>query len=405
MKCYERFLKYVSFETTSDESSSTVPSTATQLVLAKEIAKDMEAIGIKDVYVSEYGYVYGTIPANTNKQVPTVGFIAHMDTSPDISGKNVKAKIFENYDGKDIILNEELNIVMKVSEFPFLKKKKGCSLITTDGTTLLGADDKAGISEILTMADKLIHSDIEHGIIKIGFTPDEEIGSGADHFDVQAFNADFAYTVDGDEVNNVEYENFNAASCVVTLNGVNIHPGSAKGKMLNSINLGYEFDNYLPKKARPQYTELYQGFVHLNNIEGNVEKTKLHYIIRNHDFELFNLQKNEFYTIQERMNKKYGNKTVEVDMKDSYYNMADQLKDKMEIVEIAKRAVSKVGLAPYSKPIRGGTDGARLTFMGLPCPNIGTGGHNFHGRFECITIEDMDKCSQVLLEIVKEVAM
>lgn len=404
MKCYERFLKYVSFESTSNEDSLTCPSTPTQLILAEEIAKDMKEIGIKNVEISSDGYIYGEIPANTDKEIDVIGFIAHMDTSPDMSGKNINYQILYNYDGNDIILNKDKNIIMKTSDFGFLKSKVGKSLICTDGTTLLGADDKAGISEILTMAQYIINSDLEHGTIKIAFTPDEEIGRGADKFDVDKFGAKYAYTVDGGDPKDVEYENFNAASAIVTLNGVNIHPGSAKDKMLNSINLAYEFDHLLPQQSRPQHTEMYEGFVHLNNIEGNVEKTTLYYIIRDHDKNKFNNLKNTYYDIQKSMNEKYGENTVEVLIKDSYYNMADELKDKMEIIDIAKRAIKKVGLEPSSSPIRGGTDGARLTFMGLPCPNLGTGGYNYHGRYECITIEDMDICTNILIEIVKEVA-
>lgn len=404
MKCYERFLKYVGFETTSDEDSLTCPSTTNQLVFAKQIVEDMKAIGISNVILSEDGYIYGEIPANTNRKIDTIGFISHMDTSPDMSGKNIKYQIIKNYNGKDVILNKEKNIVMKTSDFDFLNKLKGKSLICTDGTTLLGADDKAGIAEILTMADILIHSNIEHGTIKIAFTPDEEIGRGADKFDVELFNANYAFTVDGGEPEYIEYENFNAASAVVQINGINIHPGSAKNKMLNSINLAFEFDNSLPKFKRPQYTEGYEGFVHLNDINGTVEKTTLFYIIREHDFNKFTELKNLFTEIEKQMNDKYGINTVEVKLNDNYYNMASQFIDKTEIIETAKRAIKNVGLTPSSCPIRGGTDGARLTFMGLPCPNLGTGGYNYHGRYECVTIEDMDICTNILLEIIKDVA-
>lgn len=403
MKCYERFLNYVSYETTSDPQSNSVPSTPKQLVLAKALVEEMIALGIQNVVMTDKGYVYGEIPSNTDKKIDTIGFIAHMDTSPDISAANIKPRIIENYNGKDVVLNQEAGIIMKIKDFPFLSKKKGESLIVTDGTTLLGADDKAGISEIITMAEQLINSDIPHGTIKIGFTPDEEIGRGADHFDINYFGADYAFTVDGGDVEDVEFENFNAASAVVTLKGVNIHPGSAKNKMINSINFGFEFDSMLPKDARPQFTEGYEGFNHLNDIKGTVEETKLYYIIRNHDRQQFEKQKEDFYKIAETMNKKYGD-FVSVEINDSYYNMVECLKDKMEIVEIAKRAIAKTGLKPSSSPIRGGTDGARLTFEGLPCPNLGTGGYNFHGRYECITIEDMDRIVNILLEIVKDVA-
>lgn len=404
MKCYERFLKYVGFETTSDEDSLTCPSTSNQLILAKEIVKDMKEIGISNVILSNDGYIYGEIPANTDRKIDTIGFIAHMDTSPDMSGKNIKYQIINNYDGKDVILNKDKNIVMKVSDFEFLNNLKGKSLICTDGTTLLGADDKAGIAEILTMADILLHSDIEHGTVKIAFTPDEEIGRGADKFNVQLFNADYAFTVDGGEPEYIEYENFNAASAVVTVNGINIHPGSAKNKMVNSINLAFEFDNLLPQLSRPQHTEGYEGFVHLNDMNGTVEKTTLFYIIREHDFGKFTELKYLFKKFEKQMNEKYGENTIEIELTDSYYNMASQFNDKMEIIETAKRAIKNVGLTPSSCPIRGGTDGARLTFMGLPCPNLGTGGYNYHGRYECVTIEDMNTCTDILLEIIKDVA-
>ena len=323
-----------------------------------------------------------------------------MDTSCDCSGKDINPIIHENYNGNDINLSE--NVTMKVSDFPFLKEMIGKTLITTDGTTLLGADDKAGVSEILTMVELLNDNNIPHGKIKIAFTPDEEIGEGADFFDVEDFGCDYAYTVDGGRIDAVEYENFNAASCVVHIKGTNIHPGDAKNKMVNSINIAYEFDNYLPSKARPQYTEGYEGFIHLNNISGNVEETIMHYIIRNHDKNLFEKQKIDFLNACNHFNHKYGEKTIELELTDSYYNMASILRNKMDIVNKAMQAIAKQGIKPITLPIRGGTDGARLTFMGLPCPNLGTGGYNFHGRYECITIEDMNTMVNILVQIVKD---
>lgn len=340
------------------------------------------------------------MPSNIKNSKLQIGFISHIDTSYDCSGKKIKPKIIENYDGNDIVLNE--NVIMKVKDFPFLTNLKGKHIITTDGTTLLGSDDKAGISEILSMIEYLIKNNIPHCTIKVAFTPDEEIGQGADFFDVKGFNCDFAYTVDGGCIDTVEYENFNAADCFVTINGVSIHPGSAKNKMINSIMVANEFDNYLPAKARPEHTEGYEGFNHLCSISGNVEKTKMHYIIRNHDADLFEKQKIDFLNALKHFNNKYGENTIELNIKDSYYNMATVLKNKMEIIELARNAISKVGLTPLISPIRGGTDGARLSFMGLPCPNLGTGGYNFHGRFECIAIEDMDLMVKILVQIVKD---
>ncbi len=400
MNCYKRFLEYIKWDTTSNPNSNITPSTSSQLKFGEMLKNEMEELGLIDVTFTDKGYLYGTLPANTDKKLPVIGFISHMDTSCDCSGVNINPIIHYNYNGKDIKLNEK--IAINVSDFPFLKDKKGQTLITTDGTTLLGADDKAGISEILTMIEKIKESNICHGTIKVAFTPDEEIGSGADFFDVNFFGCDYAYTVDGGDIKAVEYENFNAASCNVTINGTNIHPGEAKNKMVNSINIAYEFDNLLPRKARPEYTEMYEGFVHLNNIEGSVEKTKMHYLIRNHDKVLFEKQKIDFLNIKKQLDHKYGENTIEIEIIDSYYNMASELKDKMFIVERALNAIRKQGLEAYTTPIRGGTDGARLTFMGLPCPNLGTGGYNFHGKYECITVEDMDKMVEILLQIIKD---
>lgn len=399
MECYKRFLEYVKFDTTSDPNSHTHPSTNSQLTFGKYLLEEMKKVGLTDVKQTEKGYLYGTLKANTSKNVPTIGFISHIDTSCDCKGSNINPIIHENYDGKDIVLNK--NIIMKVNDFPFLKELEGKTLITTDGLTLLGADDKAGVSEILTMIETLVNSNIEHGTIKVAFTPDEEIGEGADYFDVKDFGCEFAYTVDGGDISAVEYENFNAASCEVIVKGINIHPGEAKDKMLNSINVAYEFDSHLSQKARPQHTQGYEGFIHLNNISGQVECTKMHYLIRNHDKDLFEKQKIDFLNVARNLNNKYGNDTIELTIADSYYNMATILKDKMDIIERALKAIKDTGLTPKTLPIRGGTDGARLTFMGLPCPNLGTGGHNFHGRYECIAIEDMNTIVQVLINICK----
>ena len=369
------------------------------------LVEEMKDLGISAVYLDEHGYVYGTIPSNMAKKVKTIGFIAHMDTSCDMSGKDVNPIIINNYDGEDVILNKKENIVLKVKEFPFLKNLVNKSLIVTDGTTLLGADNKAGIAEILTMVETLIKNpEIKHGTIKIAFTPDEEIGEGSLFFDVKNFNCDFAYTVDGDQEGEINYENFNAASATVKINGINIHPGSAKNKMKNSILIAMEFQSLLPTFLNPAFTENYEGFNHLNEIDGNVEKTTLHYIIRNHDMEKFTKQKGDFVKIAAFLNDKYGDNTIELTIKDSYFNMYEHIKNHMEIVEIAKEATCMAKLEPIIKPIRGGTDGAALTFKGLPCPNLGTGGYNFHGRYECITIEGMDKSTEILLNICQIVA-
>lgn len=400
MKCVNKFLKYIKWDTTSNPESGTHPSTHSQIEFAEFLKTEMEKVGLTDVKLTDKGYLYGTLESNTSKNAPIIGFISHMDTSCDCSGKDINPIIHENYNGNDINLSE--NVTMKVSDFPFLKEMIGKTLITTDGTTLLGADDKAGVSEILTMVELLNDNNIPHGKIKIAFTPDEEIGEGADFFDVKVFGCDYAYTVDGGRIDAVEYENFNAASCVVHIKGTNIHPGDAKNKMVNSINIAYEFDNYLPSKARPQYTEGYEGFIHLNNISGNVEETIMHYIIRNHDKNLFEKQKIDFLNACNHFNHKYGEKTIELELTDSYYNMASILRNKMDIVNKAMQAIAKQGIKPITLPIRGGTDGARLTFMGLPCPNLGTGGYNFHGRYECITIEDMNTMVNILVQIVKD---
>ncbi|ADL68379.1 peptidase T [Thermoanaerobacterium thermosaccharolyticum DSM 571] len=397
-----RFLKYVKYETTSDENSSKCPSTDGQMVFAKDLAAELKAIGLTDVSVDENGYVMGTVPSNIDRKIPVVGFISHMDTSPDMSGKNVNPQIIENYDGKDIILNKDKNIVLSPSDFPELKDYIGKTLITTDGTTLLGADDKAGIAEIVTAYEYLIsHPEIKHGTIKVCITPDEEIGRGADKFDVKKFGADFAYTIDGGKLGELEYENFNAASAKIIIHGRNVHPGTAKGKMKNSVLIGVELASMLPLEETPENTEGYEGFYHINNFNGNVEETHLYYIIRDFDKENFENRKNYLLNLINKLNEKYGEGTVEIDLKDQYYNMREIIEKDMSIVEIALKAIEKAGVKPDVSPIRGGTDGARLSYMGLPTPNIFTGGHNFHGKYEYIPIFAMEKAVEVILNIVK----
>ncbi|HHW79222.1 MAG TPA: peptidase T [Acholeplasmataceae bacterium] len=403
MKTHEKFLDYIKMETTSDPHSNTHPSSKSQLVFAKKLFEELKALSLSNVILTELGYVYGTIEANTTKKFDTIGLLAHMDTASDFSGTNILPRIIENYNGKDVILNEKLNIVMKVKEFPFLENLKGESLIVTDGTTLLGADDKAGIAEIMSLIEHLNnHPEVEHGEIKICFTPDEEIGEGPLYFDNDYFTVDYAYTVDGGAHNIVNFENFNAASAKVTINGVNIHPGSAKGHMINSISLANEFDSLLPKNKRPELTEKYEGFNHLNEIKGNVEKTEMYYIIRNHSEELFEEQKTDFINIKSALDKKYGKDTINLEIRNSYLNMAEIINENPRCLEVATAAIKSLGSIPTYEPIRGGTDGAQITLMGIPCPNIGTGGHNCHGKFECITIEEMERCVNVLINIVKE---
>ncbi len=399
-KVLKRFLEYVKIETTSDANSDTSPSTEGQLEFARKLVEELKDLGLEDVSLDDKGYVMATLPSNIDKKVPTIGFIAHMDTSPDMSGKDVKPKIVENYDGGDIVLNEEKNIILSVSEFPELKNYIGHTIITTDGTTLLGADNKAGIAEIITAVEYLIENpQLPHGTVKIAFTPDEEIGRGADHFDVEKFNADFAYTVDGGPIGDLNYENFNAASANISIQGTNIHPGTAKNLMVNSMQVAIELHNMLPVNERPEFTEGYEGFYHLVGFNGNVEKTEIYYIIRDHDMEKFNKKKETLEKIVEFLNYKYGN-IITLDIKDTYYNMKEIIKDRMEIIELAKRAMEEVGVKPLISPIRGGTDGARLSYMGLSCPNIFTGGHNFHGRYEYISLSSMEKAVEVILKII-----
>lgn len=395
----ERFLRYVKFDTMSDEFSENCPSTANQLALGKALVEEMLAMGIQDACMDENGYVFGTVPGDPS--LPTVGLIAHMDTSPACSGANVKAQtVF--YNGGDILLNEEKGICMCAAEFESLANHVGKRLIVTDGTTLLGADNKAGIAEILTAAEMLLSSKERHATLRIGFTPDEEIGRGADCFNVEKFGADYAYTVDGGALGELEYENFNAAGATVVFNGVSIHPGSAKNKMVNSLLVAMEFNALLPEHQRPEATEGYEGFFHLTDMQGNEEKTTLRYIIRDHDMEKFLEKKHLMQSAANYLNKKYGENTVALTIRDSYFNMREKIEPCMYIIERAKKAMKKVGVEPKIVPIRGGTDGARLSFMGLPCPNLCTGGENFHGKFEYIPVEDMEKVTDLLVQLVRQ---
>ena len=393
----ERFLKYVSFETTSDEFSDTCPSTEGQKVLGAAIVEEMLALGITDARMDEHGYVYGTVPGDPS--LPVIGLIAHMDTAPDASGKDVKARIVE-YKGGDVCLNEEKDIWLREESYQSLKNHVGKHLIVTDGTTLLGADNKAGVAEIMTAAERLMKVK-KHATLKIGFTPDEEIGRGADLFDVSGFDAEYAYTVDGGAIGEIEYENFNAAGAKVTVRGLSIHPGGAKDKMVNSQLVAMEYNALLPADQRPEHTEGYEGFIHLTDMQGHVEETVLRYIIRDHDMEKFEEKKDLMVAAACRIDEKYGAGTVQVALRDSYYNMKNKITPCMYIIDRAEAAMRKVGMNPRTVPIRGGTDGARLSYMGLPCPNLCTGGENFHGRFEYIPVEDMEKCVDMLVEIIK----
>ncbi len=402
MKVIEKFLEYVKIDTQSMDESGTVPSTMKQHDLAKLLCRQLEEMGAEEVvYDEEHCYVYASVPASAGwEDRPVIGFIAHMDTSPAVTGKDVKARIVENYDGGDILLNGEKDIVMRTADFPELASYKGKSLIVTDGTTLLGADDKAGVAEIMEMAEYfLTHPEAAHGKIRVGFTPDEEVGAGADYFDVELFGADYAYTVDGDKLGSLEYENFNAAGAKVTVHGRSVHPGSAKNKMVNAILLAQEFQSLLPVAENPMYTSGYEGFYHLDSIKGNVEQTDMDYIIRDHDREKFEKKKEDFLAAADFLNRKYGEGTFSVAMKDSYYNMKEVIEQHMHLVEDALEAMEELGIVPEVVPIRGGTDGARLSFMGLPCPNLCTGGQNFHGRFEYACTEDMEKIVQLLVRI------
>lgn len=396
----ERFLKYIKIDTESDHDSMTCPSTLKQKDLGQVLVDELVEIGLTDVSMDENGYVMATLKGNV--KAPTIGFIAHMDTSPDFSGKDVKPCIIDNYNGEDIVLNHDLNIVMKTEDFPSLLKYKGKTLITTDGTTLLGADNKAGIAEIVAAVDYIKnHSEIKHGDIKVGFTPDEEIGRGANLFDVEKFSADFAYTVDGGEIGGIEFETFNAANAKIIVNGVMIHPGSSKNKMVNALYIAMELDQMLPCAQRPEYTELYEGFFHLNDLNGNVEKADMLYIIRDHNKEEFELKKSIMKSTVDHLNLKYGAGTVELIMADSYYNMAEKIKEEMHIVRTAEEAMKSLNIKPITLPVRGGTDGARLSFMGLPTPNLFTGGANFHGKYEYIVKESMEASVDTIVKIIE----
>ncbi len=405
MSAAEKFLKYVTYDTRSEEDQEPIPSTAKQFELAEELVREMKAMGIEDGRVDDHCYVYGTIPANTDRKVPVLGFIAHMDTAPVVSGANVRPRVVKNYDGGPIVLNEEENVVMRPEEFPQLSSYRGEDLIVTDGTTLLGADDKAGIAEIMAMAEYfLTHPEVPHGTIKIGFTPDEEVGRGADLFDVKGFGADVAYTVDGGPLGELEYENFNAASARVYFKGSSIHPGSAKGKMRNASLLAMEFHSMLPPAENPAFTEGYEGFYHLNHMKGEVEDAMLDYIVRDHDREKFEAKKEYMSRAASYMNEKYGEGTVRLELKDSYYNMKEKIEPHMYLIDLAKEAMEELEITPCIVPIRGGTDGSRLSYMGLPCPNLCTGGENCHGKYEFISIRSLEKTAELLTAIAEKFA-
>lgn len=396
----ERFTSYVKVDTQSDDSSETCPSTPGQLTLAHMLVDELKAIGMQEVTMDENGYVMATLPSNTKKEVPSIGFLAHVDTATDFTGKNVKPQIVENYDGNDIVLNEALKVVMTTKDFPNLPQYKGHTLITTDGTTLLGADNKAGITEIMTaMAHLIKHPEIKHGKVRVAFTPDEEIGRGPHKFDVAAFNATYAYTVDGGPLGELEYESFNAAAAKITIKGNNIHPGSAKNKMVNSTKIAMELNSKLPKEEAPEYTEGYEGFYHLISFNGDVEQTNLYYIIRDFDRDRFNLRKTTMENIVNELREKYGKDNILLELKDQYYNMKEKIEPVKEIVDIAYKAMKNLDIEPDIKPIRGGTDGSQLSYMGLPTPNIFTGGENYHGKFEFISVDNMIKATNVVIEI------
>ncbi|MGL5689664.1 MAG: peptidase T [Bacteroidales bacterium] len=400
----DRFIKYAMIDTESDPASETTPSTPKQYAFAEKLAEELKQIGLEEVSLDENGYLMATLPSNIDKEVPVIGFISHMDTSCDLTGANVKPRIITNYDGQDITLNQEQNIILKVTDFPEIKNYVGQDIIVTDGTTLLGADDKAGITAIVSAMEYLIkHPQIKHGKIRIGFTPDEEIGRGAHKFDVAKFGAEWAYTIDGGEIGELEYENFNAAAATITVTGRNVHPGYAKNKMINSTTIAREFADRLPQNEVPEKTTGYEGFFHLMSFNGSIEQSKLVYIIRDHDRELFENRKKLIETITAELNQKYNN-AIKLEMKDQYYNMREKVEPIMHIVDLAKEAMIEEGVAPKIKPIRGGTDGSQLSYMGLPCPNIFTGGHNFHGRFEYLPVHSMVKATDVIKRIVINLA-
>lgn len=399
-KILDKFLRYVSFDTASDPESETQPSTSKQLALLQVLLAELHQMGIKNAHLDSYGYVMATIPSNIEKEVPAIGFIAHVDTSPDAPGKDVHPQIFPNYDGKPILLNKDKELYLNPSEFPELLSYKGQTIITTDGTTLLGADDKAGVAAIMSAAEYLMeHPEFKHGPVMIAFTPDEEIGRGVEKFDVEKFGAQYAYTIDGGQIGEMEYENFNAAMARIHIQGRNIHPGYAKNKMINALIIGTELNNMLPVDQRPEFTDNYEGFFHITSIRGNVEEAEMIYIIRDHDFDKFEQKKKLMLEITEFLNMKYGT-CITLEMKDQYYNMRKQIEPHMHVVEKAVQAIKEAGIKPIVHPIRGGTDGAQLSYRGLPCPNIFAGGHNFHGKMEYLPLESMEKASEVILRII-----
>jgi tripeptide aminopeptidase len=401
----ERFIKYVTIDTESDPNNPAFPSTENQWDLAHVLVEDLKVIGMQDISLDENCYIMATLPSNVSHNVPIIGFVSHMDTSPDFTGKNIKPQITENYQGTDIILNKEKNIILSPDYFEDLLQYKGQTIITTDGTTLLGADDKAGITEIVTAMEYLIqHPEIKHGTVRICFTPDEEVGKGAHLFDVEKFGAEWAYTMDGSQIGELEYENFNAASAVVTITGKIVHPGYAIGKMINSMQIANEFMSLLPEAEVPEKTTDYQGFFHLHDLNGTVEKTVLEYIIRDHDLELFAKRKNVLQNIADKLNKVAGQNLIEITIKDQYFNMKEKIVPVMHIVDLVEETMVDLGITPLIKPIRGGTDGSQLSFKGLPCPNIFAGGHNFHGRFEYVPAESMVKAAEVIVGIVAKIA-
>lgn len=397
-----RFISYVTIDTESDPESDTTPSSQKQWNLAKKLVEELKTIGMSDVTIDDNAYVMATLPSNIDKEVPVIGFVSHFDTSPDFTGAGVKPQIIENYNGKDIVLNKKENIILSPSYFEDLLQYKGQTLITTDGTTLLGADDKAGICEIVSAMEYLIqHPEIKHGKIRVCFTPDEEIGRGAHKFDVAKFGADWAYTLDGSQIGELEYENFNAAKAVVSVQGKIVHPGYAKGKMINSLYIATDFINSLPRLETPEHTEGKEGFFHLTEIKGEVDKTNLHYIIRDHDKEKFEARKEIFKKLAKELNTQLDKDLIEVKISNQYFNMREKIEPVMHIVDLAEEAIKLAGITPIIKPIRGGTDGSQLSFMGLPCPNIFAGGHNFHGRYEYVPVESMQKAIEVIVNIVK----
>jgi tripeptide aminopeptidase len=405
MNVIERFLKYVKFDTQSDENADATPSTPKQRVFAEYLRAELETLCLEDIELDDNGYLYATLPANTVKPLPTIGFIAHMDTSPDMSGEHVTPRIVANYDGADIVLNEEEQIILSPRQFPELLDHKGEDLIVTNGKTLLGADDKAGIAEIVAAVDYLLqHPEIKHGKVRVGFNPDEEIGRGAHKFDVAKFGCDWAYTMDGGEVGELEYENFNAAAAKITIQGQNVHPGYAKGKMINSLRVAQELINLVPAEESPEQTEGYEGFFHLIGVSGEVEKTQVAFIIRDHDRAKFEDRKQRMQAWGEQLNAKYGAGTVTVDIKDQYYNMREKIEPVKHVVDVAFKAMEAAGVKPVVRPIRGGTDGAQLSFKGLPCPNIFAGGLNFHGKYEFVPVQSIEKARDVVIQIIASIS-